>query len=522
MDLHEDPAKVRRAYSYIRFSTTIQEKGDSLRRQSTAAEEFCEQFNLELVRGYQDLGVSAFRGKHAQAGGLKAFLNACEDGRVEHGSVLIVENLDRLSRQEILDATTLFLQLINYVDIGVAQYPFKLYTKDKLNEDKFALFEIQMTFIRANEESAAKSMRLKKAWENKKANAKNRIMTAACPKWLKLDKDRKSFIEIPHRVAIIKEIFDSVINQNLGTYTIVRRLNERSEPTWGRSKHWQISYIKKILSNKAACGVYTPHEKEKKTGKRVRCGEEVADYYPRIVSEKTYLLAQQTLKRRGRLGRTVKRTGMPHQLFGGGLLIDGYTGCTMHYLNKGKWQYIVPSWCKSGKVSYYMAWDYPSFEGQLLEILFDKTEMKHAVSAKSTDTEIADETRKSLLVIQTKIDNLADAIADTGYVEVLQLKLKKLVEQKKAVEETYRKISTRLAANDYSEQFNELVEKALMGHVIDEKNWDDVADKAGIFLTSEETIRRLQKTIRESNESRAKFDALLRESILAEAEEVPF
>jgi len=47
-----------KAYSHIRFSTDIQSKGDSLRRQSELAVKYCEQNNLELDTEFnlQDLG----------------------------------------------------------------------------------------------------------------------------------------------------------------------------------------------------------------------------------------------------------------------------------------------------------------------------------------------------------------------------------------------------------------------------------------------------------------------------------
>ena len=50
------------AYSYIRFSSTRQEEGDSLRRQIEAASKYAEQNNLSLdtTLNLRDLGVSAF------------------------------------------------------------------------------------------------------------------------------------------------------------------------------------------------------------------------------------------------------------------------------------------------------------------------------------------------------------------------------------------------------------------------------------------------------------------------------
>ena len=46
-----------KGYSYIRMSTDIQLKGDSLRRQMEMSKKYCEDNNIELVESIQDIGV---------------------------------------------------------------------------------------------------------------------------------------------------------------------------------------------------------------------------------------------------------------------------------------------------------------------------------------------------------------------------------------------------------------------------------------------------------------------------------
>src|SRR5258708_29355680 len=90
-----------RAFSYRRFSTPEQAKGHSLKRQIEAAEAWCAKQNVELDREltFEDLAVSAFHGRNVEVGALGVFLRAVEDGRVPRGSYLLVESLDRVSRQ---------------------------------------------------------------------------------------------------------------------------------------------------------------------------------------------------------------------------------------------------------------------------------------------------------------------------------------------------------------------------------------------------------------------------------------
>jgi DNA invertase Pin-like site-specific DNA recombinase len=102
------------AYSYLRFSTPQQSAGDSRRRQSVMAEKYAQDHHLrlDLALSFRDLGVSAYRGQNAKEGALRAFLDAIEHNLVPPNSYLLIESLDRLSRDRILAAQALFMQII--------------------------------------------------------------------------------------------------------------------------------------------------------------------------------------------------------------------------------------------------------------------------------------------------------------------------------------------------------------------------------------------------------------------------
>ena len=70
------------AYSYVRFSTPQQLKGDSLQRQLEASEQYVIENGLVLdeTLNLRDLGISAFRGKNVERGALGAFIKAIESG----------------------------------------------------------------------------------------------------------------------------------------------------------------------------------------------------------------------------------------------------------------------------------------------------------------------------------------------------------------------------------------------------------------------------------------------------------
>jgi DNA invertase Pin-like site-specific DNA recombinase len=103
------------AFSYVRFSSSEQSKGDSLCRQTDLAEGYAQRHGLQLDREltFRDLGVSAFTAKNKTEGALAAFIKACKSGRVKPGSALLVESLDRLSREQVRKALRQLLELID-------------------------------------------------------------------------------------------------------------------------------------------------------------------------------------------------------------------------------------------------------------------------------------------------------------------------------------------------------------------------------------------------------------------------
>src|SRR5262249_34435977 len=105
------------AYSYIRFSTPDQLKGDSLRRQTQTTAEWCERngVTLDTSLTLRDLGVSASRGAHRTGDkhALAAFLKLANQGRIPRGSFLVIENLDRLSREDERTALRLWMDILD-------------------------------------------------------------------------------------------------------------------------------------------------------------------------------------------------------------------------------------------------------------------------------------------------------------------------------------------------------------------------------------------------------------------------
>jgi DNA invertase Pin-like site-specific DNA recombinase len=105
---------LRKAYSYIRFSTPACHLADRERRQLAAATDYATQhdLDLDLDATCEDLGVSAHPGMHRQDGALSRLLRGVHEGHVPAGTVLIVEDTDRLTRQPSSEAVSTLRDLM--------------------------------------------------------------------------------------------------------------------------------------------------------------------------------------------------------------------------------------------------------------------------------------------------------------------------------------------------------------------------------------------------------------------------
>ncbi len=319
-----------KAYSYIRFSTPDQMKGDSLRRQMELSKLYAEDNGLDFDESLtiKDLGISAYRSSNIKRGALGLFLKAVESGRVDKGSYLLIESLDRLSRDTVFEAMAQFISIIKNGIVIVTLVDKRAYKLGDINETEL-MFSL-MIMSRAHDESKMKGFRISSAWSNKRKNSHIQKLTARCPAWLELSPDRSTFNEINNRVEVVKSIFEMTIN-GLGKIRIAKRLNENGVPVFGRGKGWHDSYLHKILNNRAVLGEFQAHKLE--DGKRIACDEPVKGYFPVIISETTFHKAQaSTLSRRFRAGPTGTKVS---NLFTN-ICKCAYCGSSMRFQDKGK------------------------------------------------------------------------------------------------------------------------------------------------------------------------------------------
>src|SRR5262249_52934161 len=156
----------------------------------------------------EDKGVSGFTGEHRDnpdRHALAAFLALVKKGRITRGSFLIVENLDRLSREDIIPALSLLLDLIQHGIRVVQLLPVE--TVFDAQSNPMHLMMAIMELSRGHSESAMKSERVGAAWQNKKRRAAEdkEPLTARVPSWLRLVEGRWEVID--HAAETVRRIY---------------------------------------------------------------------------------------------------------------------------------------------------------------------------------------------------------------------------------------------------------------------------------------------------------------------------
>jgi DNA invertase Pin-like site-specific DNA recombinase len=341
-----------KVFSYLRYSTVAQgqEGRDSERRQIEATKAWAVRhghtFDESLQRA--DRGVSGFRGKHRRRGNLAAFLADVETGRVPAGSILAIENLDRLSREGFGPAFEEIIRKLWKHDITLwTVSPEECYPPHCEKDPKFIALWLYLN--RANEESERKSnmMRAAHAAARAKASANHKTMGGRCPAWLipqfQVAPDGRRIGVSEYKVCpgadrTIRAIFAWKL-QGLGIARIVSKLNH--EKGWwtpplrkGRTNTgWKPRYVRKILTCRSVLGEWQPYAETDTVmngePERVRkpVGEPIPDYFKRIIDDGTFRAVQQQLAQNGGAPGTKGRQGGPTGQFANlfrGLLRCGY------------------------------------------------------------------------------------------------------------------------------------------------------------------------------------------------------
>ncbi len=421
------------AYSYTRISTSIQIKGHGLKRQKGDVEKYCKANGLSLAPDHmQDIG-SGYHGKNLTNGALGVFIEKLQAGDIPTPCALVIEALDRLSRQKPMRSMRL---LWDIVESGVDVHTT---TTDRVYTAGMGMSEMMDSMIHlftAHQESQKKSDRHLKNWDEKRAKAKEKIMTKTCPCWLKPRADKKGFDVNEERANIIRSIFEQTA-KGVGKTKIVDDLNNRGIKPFSKAKRWHASYVQKLMDNQNVLGHLA-------TTKRVdgvpTPGPVIKDYYDPIIDENLWKDAHESRAARtpqyNRYGTTI-----PQDMIKGLLFINGLPA---RWRNAGKRWGEVSDWSisyrtfdpKTGKR--VCSVNRNSIEYQLLGEVIELDPAK-LIPAPTADPKngLIDELKNQIEETQAAIDRMVDALASGVSSAAIA---KKIAEKEKALKRAEEKL----------------------------------------------------------------------------------
>ncbi|MBN1181810.1 MAG: recombinase family protein [Bacteroidales bacterium] len=509
-----------KAYSYKRFSTPEQEKGDSLRRQTEFLDQIAKELNLPLDNSIHltDLGVSGWTGDNRTKGALGHFLKLIENGEIAVGSCLIIEHLDRLTREGMLQAIHLLTGiLLKGIDLYTVM-DRRHFTKEEYN---LADLIISATTLQhGHEESEKKSIRLKKAWENKRNNISDQFkLTSKCPVWLKPIREQISptrykvtgYEKIKSAVDVINLIFDMKL-KGKGSERIARELNQSE--VWcppgkkGKSSSWRASYVSKILyNNRTVLGEFQPYKKEKgKHSKRIPVGDPISNYYPAIIKEEKFNRVQAHISEHSDISkRNLGRSDKVSNLFSH-LAKCYHCQYPMQFIDKSNgWTYLVcdkklrkvDGGCNAINIRYNVIEDVILKYCVGLDINdilpSDKPRLSELRQLQNRESSIKGE----IVGYQKKIDRLKFAIETTENKDVIKNithnidqhieNVKTLTEEKKIVQSKIETLSQ--APRIFHEQLKDVQE--LIGIMDKLKQGDNYSEYVSLRLNLRTQLRRL-------------------------------
>lgn len=433
-------------YSYVRFSSVKQREGNSLERQQDTALKIAARYNLELdTTAFHDLGMSAFKGKNAHEGKLSEFIKQIGT-KVPVGSWLVVENLDRISRDDAWTALDIFKNILSKGIVVVTGMDEKVYKYADVKNNPTDLIISLLMFTRAHDESLTKKNRVEaQARSLIRHNLTRETGTPAKAIesvgqnvwWV----DTKSGYVTPHPIYFTAAQKIIELKQNGETLLGIQRyLNEHypapkkrvykdrnGQSLTPKTEQWGKHLIRTFL-NPTVHGQKTfTLDKRDESGAIIYDSESdeplketfiIRDYYPALMSEADYLTLSKLDRHRAITRNSSKYpTGNPEPeiplLSGIGILFCGNCGFFMFKSgsSENKYRYICGSKIVQGKPYGKKGFTSYQLEHTVLQLIADHVWNNHQEDKTAwyeSEIEKASEAVKKLLKLATLTDELEE------------------------------------------------------------------------------------------------------------------
>lgn len=275
-------------FAYTRVSSQQQVGGTGLQRQGDLITGWLEKHKgtHKLVRSFDDAGLSGWKGANLGEGaGLAEFLSMLGSGQIKAGSVLLVEQVDRLSRRGLMQSIPLVMQIVS---AGVTIHSL-LDGRTLQGGNVMAigdLINLAVNLDQGHIESQKKSERIRAAWEKKtaKAEAEGVAFGKQCPSWCVMEGN--IYKVDAEKAAVVKRVYQMRLD-GFSCTGIAEALNQEGVAVLTKRKgvrnQWQNETVRDLLKQAAVTGKYRSNP----------------SLYPSVVSMEDFQ-AVQRMRTRGR------------------------------------------------------------------------------------------------------------------------------------------------------------------------------------------------------------------------------
>ena len=215
-------------------------------------------------------------------------LDRIENGEIERGDYIIVESIDRLTRQKLTDSVDLIQSILKKGVRLHTVFDNKTYSYDDPTRDLETLILVGVIAKRAHEESDTKSKRLKSAWVKKRDAAESSVIGKRCPYGFRYDEKAKTFVIVEEEAAEIRHIFSLL--KHVGVLECIKTINQYSKRRWTRTS------VLHLINNRSPIGALRL-QRRKENGGRV-LDRYVPGYFPKIIEESDFDAAIAAMKTR--------------------------------------------------------------------------------------------------------------------------------------------------------------------------------------------------------------------------------
>ena len=381
-------------YSYVRWSSSTQTLGDSERRQSEKANDWCIARKVKLSEEtFKGSGVSAKAGANRAEGSQFSELLKF----VKAGDFILIEDYDRFSREDSITSLSALRTILKDKNITIVFISENIEVNQNNFMDDNIILPLFFKSFLGHKENTKKTERVKKAWKEKFENMKaGKFETIALPCWLE-SKDGK-YVVIESAAKVIKRMFQ-LCNEGKGTGEIAIIFNkEKLNPITKRKEHrgYNQGFIINCLKSKKTIGYNVIKNKDNSF--------EVPNVFPAIIDEKVFYTAQAKIKERNNF--TGIKTTDDNIL--SRLCICKECGSTLYkFTNRPKFVYMRCSGVKLGwhkGASLHFSW----FESSIIDTLSEETDFIYSLGKESEQDIKSPIIKGELITLEKKLATISN------------------------------------------------------------------------------------------------------------------